>query len=55
MGRRYKLIKSGYEISSGRFRVYLNVAFKRQVSVLPKLYNCGSFIDFMGDIRFHLR
>ena len=30
-----------------------NVVLNRQVSVLPKLYNCGSFIDCMGDKRFY--
>jgi len=36
-------------------QVYLNVAFNRQVSVLPKLYNCGFFISLIGNMRFHLR
>ena len=29
-------------------KVYVNVAFNRQVNVLPKLYNCGSFYRFYG-------
>ncbi|MBM4309174.1 MAG: DUF86 domain-containing protein, partial [Deltaproteobacteria bacterium] len=33
--------------------VYLNVAVKRGVGMLPTLYNCGLFICFMGNIRCH--
>jgi hypothetical protein len=35
--------------------INLNVALKRQVHVLPKLYNCGSFISFIGNMRLHIR
>ena len=33
----------------------LNVAKKREVGMLPILYNCGSYLCFMGNIRCHLR
>ncbi|MBM4276670.1 MAG: hypothetical protein FJ130_02170 [Deltaproteobacteria bacterium] len=36
-------------------KVNLNVAIKREVGMLPILYNCGSFICFMGNSRCHLR
>jgi len=35
--------------------VDLNVAMKREVGMLPILYNCGLFICFIGNIRSLLR
>jgi hypothetical protein len=36
-------------------KIDLNVALEREVGVLPILYNCGFFLCFMGNIRWHLR
>ena len=45
------------QTSSGDYRDHLNpdVVLKRQGGVLPKLYNCGSFVNCICHMRFHLR
>jgi hypothetical protein len=35
--------------------VYPNVAFHRQVNMLPKLYNCGFFINLVRHMGIHVK
>ncbi len=49
------MIKVNFFGSTSSLGIYLNVALKREASVLPILYNCGFFLCFVGYIRCHLR
>jgi len=42
-------------VFEARRDINLNVAFHRQVNMLPKLYNCCSFINVMGNMGIHLK